>query len=150
LTDINIGLPEPEERQLEVDAERLQWSGDPGNLCGFKDSLTVEQVRFQSRFMFKSCHLVASGHHESRREEASQGLSLPPLPLHYQGHCFPSFVSFFEPRPVYGAPVPVFFDGMIQVTIYGNSGVFMQNHCSARDMALGNLEFSFETLRTTS
>jgi hypothetical protein len=53
LTD--IGLPEPEERQLEVDAERLQWSGDPGNLCGFKDSLTAEQVRFQSRFMFKSC-----------------------------------------------------------------------------------------------
>jgi hypothetical protein len=53
LTD--IGLPEPEERQLEVDAERLQWSGDPGNLCGFKDSLTAEQVRFQFRFHLHNC-----------------------------------------------------------------------------------------------
>lgn len=43
LTD--IGLPEPTERQQEIDAERLQWSGDPTNLCAFKDSLTAEQVR---------------------------------------------------------------------------------------------------------
>jgi hypothetical protein len=55
LTD--IGLPEPEERRLEVDAERLQWSGDPGNLCGFKDSLTAEQVCFQSLSMFKTEHV---------------------------------------------------------------------------------------------
>jgi hypothetical protein len=53
LTD--IGLPEPEERQLEVDAERLQWSGDPGNLCGFKDSFTAEQVRFQFQFHLHNC-----------------------------------------------------------------------------------------------
>jgi hypothetical protein len=43
LTD--IGLPEPEECQKEVDAERLRWGGDPSNLCAFKDSLTIEQVR---------------------------------------------------------------------------------------------------------
>lgn len=42
LTD--IGLPEPEQRELEVDSERLRWSGDPTNLCAFKDSLTPEQV----------------------------------------------------------------------------------------------------------
>ena len=42
LTD--IGLPEPEECQKEVDTERLRWGGDPSNLCAFKDSLTAEQV----------------------------------------------------------------------------------------------------------
>jgi hypothetical protein len=41
----DIGLPEPAERQQEVDAERLQWSGDPTNLCAFKDGLTPEQVQ---------------------------------------------------------------------------------------------------------
>jgi hypothetical protein len=39
-----IGLPEPTEREQEVDAERLRWGGDPTNLCAFKDSLTPEQV----------------------------------------------------------------------------------------------------------
>jgi hypothetical protein len=39
-----IGLPEPTERQQEVDAERLRWGGDPSNLCAFKDGLTSEQV----------------------------------------------------------------------------------------------------------
>jgi hypothetical protein len=42
----DIGLPEPTERQLEIDAERLQWSGDPTNLCGFRDGLTAEQVSY--------------------------------------------------------------------------------------------------------
>lgn len=37
-----IGLPEPTERQREVDAERLRWSGDPTNLSAFKDGLTAE------------------------------------------------------------------------------------------------------------
>jgi hypothetical protein len=41
LTD--IGLPEPQQSELEVDAERLQWGGDPTNLCAFADSLTAEQ-----------------------------------------------------------------------------------------------------------
>lgn len=40
-----IGLPEPTERQQEVETERLRWSGDPTNLCAFKDGLTFEQVR---------------------------------------------------------------------------------------------------------
>jgi hypothetical protein len=40
LTD--IGLPEPEQSQLEVDAERLRWGGDPTNLCGYTDSLRYE------------------------------------------------------------------------------------------------------------
>lgn len=48
LTD--IGLPEPEESEAEVNAERLQWSGDPTNLCSLKDSLTPEQVRFSVHF----------------------------------------------------------------------------------------------------
>jgi hypothetical protein len=48
LTD--IGLPEPEQSQLEVDAERLRWGGDPTNLCAFKDSLTPEQVGLISYF----------------------------------------------------------------------------------------------------
>jgi hypothetical protein len=39
-----VGLPEAVERQREVDAERLQWSGDRDNLCAFKDGLTREQV----------------------------------------------------------------------------------------------------------
>jgi hypothetical protein len=43
LTD--IGLPEPQQSELEVDAERLRWGGDPTNLCAFTDSLTAEQVR---------------------------------------------------------------------------------------------------------
>jgi hypothetical protein len=38
-----IGLPEPAEPQQEVDSERLRWSGDPTNLCAFKDGLTFEQ-----------------------------------------------------------------------------------------------------------
>jgi hypothetical protein len=41
----DIGLPEPIERQQEIDAERLRWSGDPLNLCSFKDGLTPEQVK---------------------------------------------------------------------------------------------------------
>ncbi|KAJ7923673.1 hypothetical protein B0H13DRAFT_1864659 [Mycena leptocephala] len=42
----NIGLPEPTERQEEVNAERLRlrWSGDPSDLCTFKNGLTAEQV----------------------------------------------------------------------------------------------------------
>lgn len=40
----DIGLPEPSERQEEVDAERLRWGGDPTNLCSFYSSLTGEQV----------------------------------------------------------------------------------------------------------
>jgi hypothetical protein len=48
LTD--IGLPEPEQSQLEVDAERLRWGGDPTNLCAFRDSLTPEQVGLISYF----------------------------------------------------------------------------------------------------
>jgi hypothetical protein len=43
-TLMDIGLPEPEQTQLEVDAERLRWGGDPTNLSSFKDSLTPEQV----------------------------------------------------------------------------------------------------------
>jgi hypothetical protein len=39
-----IGLPEPVEPHQEVDEERLRWSGDPSNLCAFKDGLTAEQV----------------------------------------------------------------------------------------------------------
>jgi hypothetical protein len=39
-----IGLPEPAEPQQEVDEERLRWSGDPTNLCAFKDGLTFEQA----------------------------------------------------------------------------------------------------------
>ncbi|KAJ7312635.1 hypothetical protein DFH08DRAFT_822074 [Mycena albidolilacea] len=39
-----IGLPEPVERQHEIDAEHLQWSGARYNLCAFKDGLTQEQV----------------------------------------------------------------------------------------------------------
>lgn len=39
-----IGLPEPVERQEEVDTERLRWGGDPTNLCSFHSSLTAEQV----------------------------------------------------------------------------------------------------------
>jgi hypothetical protein len=39
-----IGLPEPAEREQEVEAERYRWSGDPTNLCAFKDELTLEQV----------------------------------------------------------------------------------------------------------
>jgi hypothetical protein len=42
----DIGLHEPEGRQLESEAERLRWGGDSGNFCAFKDSLTAEQVRF--------------------------------------------------------------------------------------------------------
>jgi hypothetical protein len=41
----DIGLPEPVERQQEIDAERLRWSGDPSNLCSFKDGLIPEQVK---------------------------------------------------------------------------------------------------------
>ncbi|KAJ7939644.1 hypothetical protein B0H13DRAFT_2300336 [Mycena leptocephala] len=41
---LDIGLPEPAERQQEIDAERLRWRGDPTNLCGFRDGLTAEQV----------------------------------------------------------------------------------------------------------
>jgi hypothetical protein len=37
-----IGLPEPTERQQEVEIERLRWSGDLTNLCAFKDGLTPE------------------------------------------------------------------------------------------------------------
>jgi hypothetical protein len=44
-TLIDIGLPEPPQSEREVDAERLQWGGDPTNLCAFTDSLTGEQVR---------------------------------------------------------------------------------------------------------
>jgi hypothetical protein len=45
-TLLDVGLPEPEERQQEVDAEclRCQWGGDPTNLCAFKDGLTLEQL----------------------------------------------------------------------------------------------------------
>jgi hypothetical protein len=39
-----IGLPEPTEREQEVNTERLRWDGDPTNLCAFKDGLTPEQV----------------------------------------------------------------------------------------------------------
>jgi hypothetical protein len=39
-----VGFPEALERQREVDAERLQRSGDHDNLCVFKDGLTREQV----------------------------------------------------------------------------------------------------------
>jgi hypothetical protein len=39
-----IGLPEPTERQQEIDTERLRWSGDPTNLAAFKHGLTAEQV----------------------------------------------------------------------------------------------------------
>jgi hypothetical protein len=42
---VEIGLPEPTERQEEVNAERLRWGGDPSNLCAFKNGLTGEQVR---------------------------------------------------------------------------------------------------------
>lgn len=41
-----IGLPEPIEREQEVNAEQLRWSGDPTDLCAFKDGLTPEQVGF--------------------------------------------------------------------------------------------------------
>jgi hypothetical protein len=41
-----IGLPEPAERQQEVDAEHLRWGGDPSNLSTFKYGLTAEQVSF--------------------------------------------------------------------------------------------------------
>jgi hypothetical protein len=41
---MDIGLPEPVEREEEVNAERLHLAGDPGNLCAFKHSLTPEQV----------------------------------------------------------------------------------------------------------
>lgn len=40
-----IGLPEPAEREQEVNAERLRWGGDPTDLCAFKDGLTPEQVK---------------------------------------------------------------------------------------------------------
>jgi hypothetical protein len=40
-----MGLPEPTERQQEIDTERLRWGGDPSNLCAFKDGLTAEQVK---------------------------------------------------------------------------------------------------------
>ncbi|KAJ7940135.1 hypothetical protein B0H13DRAFT_1850322 [Mycena leptocephala] len=49
LTD--IGLPEPEHGQLEVDTERLRWGGDPTNLCAFKDSLTPERRTTYDRIM---------------------------------------------------------------------------------------------------
>ena len=56
-----IGLPEPTERQQEVETERLRWSGDPTNLCAFKDELTVEQVRLLLLFhVFVSHPLAAS------------------------------------------------------------------------------------------
>jgi hypothetical protein len=29
-------------RNLSIDAECLRWSGDPTNLCGFRDGLTAE------------------------------------------------------------------------------------------------------------
>ncbi|KAJ7689877.1 PIF1-like helicase-domain-containing protein [Mycena metata] len=48
---MDIGLPEPVERQQEIDAERLQWGGDPTNLCGFKDSLSAEQRLVYDRIM---------------------------------------------------------------------------------------------------
>jgi hypothetical protein len=34
-------------RNLSIDAERLRWSGDPTNLCGFRDGLTAEQAAEQ-------------------------------------------------------------------------------------------------------
>jgi hypothetical protein len=43
-TLLDVGLPEPAERQQEVDAKRLRWGGDPTNLCAFKDGPTPEQV----------------------------------------------------------------------------------------------------------
>ncbi|KAF5349056.1 hypothetical protein D9758_012686 [Tetrapyrgos nigripes] len=41
LSDFN--LPEPQLHQTEVDAEQMRWNGDPHNLSGFLNSLTVEQ-----------------------------------------------------------------------------------------------------------
>jgi hypothetical protein len=50
----DIGHPEPEQRDLEVEAECLRWEGDPTNLCAFKDSLPPEQVRRNSYFNCKT------------------------------------------------------------------------------------------------
>lgn len=41
---VDVGLPEPEEQQQEVDAEIARWGGDPGNLSAFSASLTEDQV----------------------------------------------------------------------------------------------------------
>ncbi|THU79833.1 hypothetical protein K435DRAFT_736709, partial [Dendrothele bispora CBS 962.96] len=40
----DIGLPEPEAQQPEVDAEHVRWGGDRQNLCEFWHSLTGEQI----------------------------------------------------------------------------------------------------------
>jgi hypothetical protein len=59
----DFGLPEPTERQEEIDAERLRWSGDPTNLCAFKDGLTAEQVKnlslHSSNSTLKNCSLLS-------------------------------------------------------------------------------------------
>ncbi|KAJ7808009.1 hypothetical protein B0H14DRAFT_3762920 [Mycena olivaceomarginata] len=41
----------PQQSELEVDAERLRWGGDPTNLCDFADSLTAEQHEFYDRII---------------------------------------------------------------------------------------------------
>jgi hypothetical protein len=57
-----IGLPEPTERQQEVETERLRWSGDPTNLCAFKDELTAEQVRLLLLFHVFICDPFAANY----------------------------------------------------------------------------------------
>ncbi len=41
----DIGLPEPFDRQIEIEHELGRWGGDPGNLSSFEASLWPEQVR---------------------------------------------------------------------------------------------------------
>jgi hypothetical protein len=40
----DAGLPESTDHRPEVNTERFRWFGDPTNLCGFYNSLTIEQV----------------------------------------------------------------------------------------------------------
>jgi hypothetical protein len=49
-----IGLPEPTEREQEVNTERLRWDGDPTNLCASKTALHLNRFTFY----FTDCILL--------------------------------------------------------------------------------------------
>jgi hypothetical protein len=59
-TMLEVGLPEPADRQEEVDAERLRWGGDPTNLCSFYSSLTNEQVTLQNIILNNNLTVIYS------------------------------------------------------------------------------------------